>query len=125
MTTKRPCRGKRGHTIEHRGARVVVTLTDGTWFTDVFVERAKNNRWIVVKERGRIPIAKLASVSRIGKRTLAAPVCEGGTDVDETLAVATTESATVSCDVAREDLGGNAESESHPGLPVGTHRQAD
>jgi len=45
-------RGRLGHTVEHRGARVIVTLVDGTSFVDRFIERAKHRRWILLKERG-------------------------------------------------------------------------
>ena len=57
-----------GHTMEHRGARVLVTMTDGTQFRDVFIERARSRRWIVLKQRGKVSMRSVATLSKIGKR---------------------------------------------------------
>lgn len=51
------------HTATTRGKQVIVILLDGTVIEDRFVERAKNNRWIVLQNHGRIPKSQIRAMS--------------------------------------------------------------
>lgn len=62
--------GRFRHTREHRGARVLVTMQDGSQFRDVFVEREKSKRFIVLQQRGRVPMRLVKNVAKIGTRTI-------------------------------------------------------
>lgn len=56
--------GRHGHTREYRGTKVFVTMSDGTHFVDVFIERPRHRRWIVLKDKGRIPMNKVKCLSK-------------------------------------------------------------
>lgn len=55
---------RHGHTVEHRGAKVLVTMKDGSQFVDVFIERAYNRRWIVLRTAGRVRMADVQNVAK-------------------------------------------------------------
>lgn len=57
-------KGKHRHTREHRGARVLVTMADGTHFIDVFIERPRHRRWIVLKSAGNVRMCDVKSVAK-------------------------------------------------------------